>query len=87
MANRIEEEEVARGPFDREWIVGFTATLFALHAGRMGFDGTLLGTLSPAVAVLGDWLIALLIAAFVVAPSRHRRSARRRARSSGTRGR
>jgi uncharacterized membrane protein HdeD (DUF308 family) len=70
MANRLEEEEVARGPFDREWIVGFTATLFALHAGRMGFDATLLGTISPAVAVLGDWLIALLIAAFVVAPSR-----------------
>jgi len=70
MANRIEEEEVARGPFDREWIVGFTATLFALHAGRMGFDATLLGTISPAVAVMGDWLIALLIAAFIVAPSR-----------------
>jgi uncharacterized membrane protein HdeD (DUF308 family) len=70
MANRLEDEEVARGPFDREWIVGFTATLFALHAGRMGFDATLLGTISPAVAVLGDWLIALLIAAFVVAPSR-----------------
>lgn len=70
MANRIEEEEEARGPFDREWIVGFTATLFALHAGRMGFDATLLGAISPAVAVLGDWLIALTIAAFVVAPAR-----------------
>jgi hypothetical protein len=36
----------------------------------MGFDATLLGTISPAVAVMGDWLIALLIAAFIVAPSR-----------------
>lgn len=70
MANRIEDEEVARGAFDREWIVGFTATLFALHAGRMGFDATLLGMVSPGVAVLGDWLIALVVAAFVVTPSR-----------------
>lgn len=70
MANRLEDEEVARAPYDREWIIGFTATLFALHAGRMGFDGTLLGTISPAVAVLGDWLIALVLAAFIVAPSR-----------------
>ena len=51
MANRIEDEEIARGGFDREWIVGFTATLFALHAGRMGFEASLLGMLSPAVAV------------------------------------
>ena len=70
MANRIEDEEVARSGFDREWIVGFTATLFALHAGRMGFEPSLLGMLSPAVAVLGDWFIAVLIAAFVVAPAR-----------------
>lgn len=70
IANRIEDEEVARGPFDREWIVGFTATLFALHAGRMGFDRTLVGLLSPSVAVLGDWCIALLVAAFVVVPAR-----------------
>ncbi|WP_291983648.1 metallophosphoesterase [Luteitalea sp.] len=70
MADRLEEEEVARGSFDREWIVGFTATLFALHAGRMGFDGSLLAAVSPAVAVLGDWFIALLVAAFVVTPAR-----------------
>jgi hypothetical protein len=70
VADRIEQEELARGPFDREWIVGFTATLFALHAGRMGFDRTLVGLLSPTVAVLGDWCIALLVAAFVVVPAR-----------------
>jgi uncharacterized membrane protein HdeD (DUF308 family) len=70
MANRIEDEEVARSGFDREWIVGFTATLFALHAGRMGFEPSLLGILSPAVAVLGDWFIAVLVAAFVLAPTR-----------------
>ena len=48
MANRLEDEEIARGGFDREWIFGFTATLFALHAGRMGFEASLLGMLSPA---------------------------------------
>ena len=70
IANRIEEEETARGPYDREWVIGFTATLFALHAARMGFDGSLLATVSPAVAVLGDWLIALIVAAFIVTPTR-----------------
>ncbi len=70
IADRIEEEETARGPYDREWVIGFTATLFALHAARMGFDGSLLATIAPAVAVIGDWLIALLIAAFLVTPVR-----------------
>jgi uncharacterized membrane protein HdeD (DUF308 family) len=70
MANRLEEEEMARGGFDQEWIFGFTATLFALHAGRMGLDASLLGMLSPLLAVIGDWFIAVLIAAFVVVPVR-----------------
>ena len=70
LANRIEEEEVARVPFDYEWILGFTATLFALHLGRMGLDRSLLGVLSPAVAVMGDFVIALLVASLVVVPSR-----------------
>ena len=70
MVNRIEEEEVARGPFDYEWIAGFTATLFALHLGRMGLDRTVLGVMSPAVAVLGDFVFALLITALVVVPAR-----------------
>jgi uncharacterized membrane protein HdeD (DUF308 family) len=70
MANRLEDEEIGRGGFDQEWIFGFTATLFALHAGRMGFEATLLGMLSPLLAVLGDWFIAVLIASFVVVPVR-----------------
>ncbi|AMY10000.1 Calcineurin-like phosphoesterase [Luteitalea pratensis] len=70
MANRLEDEEIARGGFDREWIFGFTATLFALHAGRMGFEASLLGMLSPLLAVIGDWFIAVLIASFVVVPAR-----------------
>lgn len=69
-ANQIEIEEVARTPYDREWIAGYLLTLFALHLGRMGLDRSVLGVLSPAVAVLGDCLIALLVATFLVTPSR-----------------
>ena len=38
----------------------FIATLFAIHIGRMGTDGTLLGLISPGVAVLGDMFIAVI---------------------------
>ncbi len=70
LVDRMEEEEVARGRFDYEWIAGFTATLFALHLARMGLDRSVLGVLSPAVAVAGDFLIAVLLAALVVVPVR-----------------
>ena len=43
------------------WILSFIATLFAIHIGRMGSDGTLLGFLAPAVAVAGDMFMASLI--------------------------
>ena len=40
----VEAGERARAPVDRGWIVAFVATLLAIHIGRMGTDGTLLGT-------------------------------------------
>lgn len=68
LARRIAEEESARSTIDRGWITAFVATLFAIHLGRMGFDRSFLGVLSPIVAVLGDLLFALLLAFVIVIP-------------------
>ena len=70
LGERIQAEESARGRVDRGWIAGFIATLFAIHLARMGLDRTFLGILSPAVAVLGDLLIALVAAFGVIIPLR-----------------
>jgi hypothetical protein len=68
LAGRLAQEEAARAAIDRGWIVGFIATLFAIHLGRMGLDRTALGVLSPAVAVLGDVFIGLALAFVIVIP-------------------
>jgi uncharacterized membrane protein HdeD (DUF308 family) len=65
---QVEAEERARAPIDRSWIIAFVATLFAIHIGRMGTDGTFLGLIAPAVAVLGDMFIAVLITLLIVTP-------------------
>lgn len=69
LADRIAKEEVERSAIDRGWIIGFVATLFAIHIGRMGFDRTALGIVAPGVAVLGDMAFALLFAFVLVVPS------------------
>ncbi len=69
LARRLAEEESARSSIDRGWVLGFIATLFAIHVGRMGFDRTVLGVVSPGFATLGDLAIALLLAFVVVIPS------------------
>ena len=68
LAQRLAEEETARAPIDRGWILGFLATLLAIHVGRMGFDRTFLGIIAPGFAVLGDLMMALLLAFAVVIP-------------------
>jgi len=68
MVASIDAAERARGPIDRAWTWSFIATLFAIHIGRMSTDLTLLGLLSPAVAVAGDMLIAVLITLLVINP-------------------
>ena len=68
MTAEVEAGEAARAPVDRGWIVAFVATLFAIHIGRMGTDGTLLGLLAPAVAVAGDMFVAALITLLVINP-------------------
>jgi uncharacterized membrane protein HdeD (DUF308 family)/3',5'-cyclic AMP phosphodiesterase CpdA len=67
---RLLDEERQRRPVDRGWILAFLATLFAIHVGRMEADWTLVGLLGPFVAVLGDVLVALLVAFCVVSPAR-----------------
>ncbi len=67
---RLLEEERQRRPVDRGWILAFLATLFAIHVGRMEAEWTLVGLLGPFVAVVGDVLIALLVAFCVVGPAR-----------------
>ena len=70
LAERLQEEERSRAWVDRGWIIGFIVTLFAIHVGRMGFDRTALGLMSPGVAVLGDLFIALVAAYVIVVPAR-----------------
>ena len=67
---RMEDEEAARAPIDRRWIISLVLILFAIHLGRMGFDRTALGILSPFIAVVGDLAIALIIAYAIIAPHR-----------------
>lgn len=68
LAEQIEQEEAARASIDRYWISTFILVLFFIHLGRMGFDRSFLGILSPLVAVIGDMAIALIICYIILAP-------------------
>lgn len=68
LAEKMEKEEEARAQIDRYWIITFILVLFFIHLGRMGFDRSFLGILSPLVAVIGDMAIALIIAYAIYAP-------------------
>src|SRR5262245_46277658 len=70
LGERLAEEEQSRRPYDRRWVFGYVAVLFAIHVGRMQAEWTLVGLLAPIVAVAGDLASALLIAFIVIAPSR-----------------
>jgi uncharacterized membrane protein HdeD (DUF308 family) len=68
MATAVADAEQARAPVDRAWTLSFIATLFAIHIGRMSTDLTLLGLVSPAVAVAGDMAIAVLFTLLIINP-------------------
>jgi 3',5'-cyclic AMP phosphodiesterase CpdA len=70
LARRLATEEQARVEIDRGWIAAFAVTLFGIHLGRMGFDRSALGILSPLVAVVGDLVFALVVAFGLVVPAR-----------------
>ena len=68
LRDQLIQEEKARAPADLRWTLSFVATLFAIHIARMQPDGSLLGFVAPAVAVLGDMLLAVVIALFLFVP-------------------
>ena len=68
LREQLIEEETARAPADLRWTLSFIVTLFAIHIARMQPDGSLLGFVAPAVAVLGDMLLAVVIALFLFVP-------------------
>lgn len=70
VAQRIEEEEFTRAAVDRRWIITFLFVLFFIHLGRIGFDRSSTGLLSPFIALVGDIFVALIIAFFVIIPIR-----------------
>ena len=70
LAFRLSEEDKQRASLDTGWIITFLLILFFIHLGRMGFDQSASGVLSPIVAVIGDVAIALIIAYGIIAPLR-----------------
>lgn len=69
LGSRLEADAATRAPIDRGWVISFLAVLFAIHLGRMGFDKSTYGILSPIVAVLGDVVFALAFAYLIVVPA------------------
>jgi uncharacterized membrane protein HdeD (DUF308 family) len=64
-AAAIEAERLAL-PVNAFWIVTLILVFFAIHAGRLQSDWTWLGVVSPLIAVAGDLLTALLVAALLL---------------------
>jgi hypothetical protein len=68
LAAQVTGQEEARAPAHRRWTIAFLVTLFAVHSARQQSDGTLLGYAAPAIAVVGDSVLALLFSFLVVLP-------------------
>lgn len=68
LADKLENEYDQRAPIDAGWVFTFIIVLFFIHLGRMGFDRSYLGLMSPVIAVIGDLVIALIISFAVIAP-------------------
>lgn len=62
--------EETRRWIDLLWCLTLAAIFFAIHIGRMELRWDLFGILSTAVAVVGDLLLALLLAVLFVFPAR-----------------
>ena len=70
LTRKLEAEDEQRARIDVSWILIFILTLFFIHLGRMGFDRSKFGILSPVVAVIGDMFIALVVAYGIIGPFR-----------------
>lgn len=64
----LSNELAIRGRSDRGWRWLFLFTFFAIHVARMDIDWNLVGMLSPAGAVVGDVMLAIVLAYGIVAP-------------------
>jgi uncharacterized membrane protein HdeD (DUF308 family)/3',5'-cyclic AMP phosphodiesterase CpdA len=64
----LAREEMIRSRNDRGWCWLFLFTFFAVHVCRMDVDWTFVGLLSPAGAVVGDAMLAVVVAFGLVAP-------------------
>jgi len=62
LREELAAEELIRSRGDRSWCWLFLFTFFVIHAARMDTDWNLVGMLSPAGAVVGDALLAILLA-------------------------
>ena len=71
LAEKIKLEEEQSASYDRSWIIVFITLLFFIHLGRMGFDRSIFGILSPLVATIGDIAIAIIITYVLIAPFRY----------------
>ena len=64
----LERDEAVRRRNDRSWVWLLLFIFFVVHASRMDVDWTFVGLLSPAGAVVGDVMLAVVIAYGIVAP-------------------
>jgi uncharacterized membrane protein HdeD (DUF308 family) len=69
LAVNIEKEGEARARMDRYWVVTLLMLLFFIHLGRMGFDRSFMGILSPLAALFGDMVFAIMITFVIIAPT------------------
>jgi uncharacterized membrane protein HdeD (DUF308 family) len=63
-----EAAEAVRQSAHRYWCFMFVLIFFAIHIGRMDTEWNLVGLFSPAVAVVGDVCLAVLLAYILVLP-------------------
>src|SRR6185312_13887907 len=61
---RLQSNEESRVAADRGWVAALLVVLFTIHVSRMGLD------MSALVAVIGDVVVALGLAYFVIVPLR-----------------
>jgi uncharacterized membrane protein HdeD (DUF308 family) len=67
---RAVASEDAREPSDLRWCAVLILIFFAIHVGRTGVEWSLLGLITPLLAVVGDVLSALLLSVVVILPAR-----------------
>lgn len=68
LERQVADDERGRTAADIRWIAAFLVTLAAIHIARMQPDGSLLGLLAPAIALVGDVMLAVLFAFAIALP-------------------